>query len=141
MILEENFFTLLDVPQQFAVDLKRIKQRFRALQRDYHPDRFVRSTPREQRLAVQMSAHLNTALATLENPVSRAMHLLALQGIPFDQQQNTIRDPEFLMQQMELRESIESVAESNDSFALQALVDGTSMATSCHWGAAMLWPA
>ena len=119
--LEHNFFTLLGQTQQFTVDRAALKKRFRTLQREYHPDRYAAKTPQEQRLAVQFSAHLNTAFATLDNPVKRATHILELSGVTIDHQNSTIKDPIFLMQQMETREAFDDARAENDLPALESL--------------------
>ena len=121
MNLEQNFFTLLGQPQQYAIDKASLKKRFRVLQREYHPDRFVSKTPQEQRLAVQFSAHLNTAFSVLSDPVKRATHMLALANIHLDHQTTTIKDTTFLMQQMEIRESIADARADSDLTALHKL--------------------
>lgn len=121
MNLEQNYFTLLGQPQQFSVDISALKKRFRALQRQYHPDRYVGKTPQDQRLAVQFSAHLNTAFTALGNPVQRALHMLELAGIAVDHQNSTIRDSGFLMEQMEIREALDDARAEANLTALQAL--------------------
>ena len=121
MKLEHNFFILLGQAQQFTVDRAALKNRFRTLQREYHPDRYAAKTPQEQRLAVQFSAHLNTAFTTLDNPVKRATHLLELSGVTIDHQNSTIKDPIFLMQQMETREAFDDARADNDLPALESL--------------------
>lgn len=122
MNLEQNFFTLLGQPQQYAIDKALLKKRFRVLQRAYHPDRFVAKTPQEQRLAVQFSAHLNTAFSVLNDPVKRASHMLELANIHLDHQTTTIKDTAFLMQQMDIRESIADARAESDLTALQKLL-------------------
>ena len=126
MKLEHNFFTLLGQAQQFTVDRAALKKRFRTLQREYHPDRHIAKTPQEQRLAVQFSAHLNTAFAVLDNPVKRATHLLELSGIEIDHQNSTIKDPTFLMQQMEIREDLDDARADNNLPALEVLFNQVS---------------
>ena len=126
MKLEHNFFTLLGQAQQFTVDRAALKKRFRTLQREYHPDRQLAKTPQEQRLAVQFSAHLNTAFAVLDNPVKRAAHLLELAGIDIDHQNSTIKDPTFLMQQMAIREDLDDARAASDLSALEALFQQVS---------------
>lgn len=120
--LETNFFTLLGVPQQFDLDPKVVKQRARTLLRQYHPDRFSAATPQEQRIAVQFSSHINTAVSVLENPVQRATHLLLLNGVNLDSQQLTVTDKSFLFEQMDLRENIEEAQLANDKDTLEALL-------------------
>lgn len=122
MKLETNYFKLFGCPLQFSVDLIELKKVFRQLQRQYHPDRHARSTPQEQRLAVQFSAHLNTANTVMENPVLRALHLLSLLGVAVDHQNSTIKDTVFLIEQMELREDLADAKETSDRLVLQRLL-------------------
>ncbi len=110
MQLEQNFFTLLNLPGAFSIDAAQLKQSARALLRQYHPDRYANATPQEQRLAVQFSAHVNHAVATLSDPVKRALHLLELRGVAIDPQQVTIKDRHFLLEQMEIREAVAEAA-------------------------------
>ena len=126
MKLEQNFFTLLGQVQQFTVNRAALKKQFRHLQREYHPDRYIAKTPQEQRLAVQFSAHLNTAFAVLDNPVKRATHLLELSGVEIDHQNSTIKDPSFLMQQMEIRETLDDARAASDLPALEVLLNQVS---------------
>lgn len=124
MNLEKNYFTLLGQPQHFSVDNAALKKRFRVLQRQYHPDRHVGTTPQEHRLAVQFSAHLNTAFTVLDNPVKRAAHLLELAGVSVDYQNSTIKDTGFLIEQMDTREAISDARAATDLPALQQLSAG-----------------
>ena len=112
MQLERNFFTLLNLPCEFSIDAVQLKRSARELLRQYHPDRYASATPQEQRLAVQFTAHINHAVATLDDPVSRAFHLLELRGVDIDPQQLTIKDRQFLMEQMDIREAV-SAADGN----------------------------
>jgi molecular chaperone HscB len=50
---------------------------------------------------------VNEAYRTLKDPVQRAKHLLELQGVDVAFETNTAMPPDFLMQQMELREALE----------------------------------
>ena len=126
MKFENNFFTLLGLPQQFEVDQSLLKKRARELQRQYHPDRFANATPQEQLLAAQFSAQVNTASSVLGNPVQRALHLLELHNIALDTQNHTEKDSGFLMQQMELRETLEENRMARDAQALQLLAQSVA---------------
>ncbi|MEH6469902.1 MAG: Fe-S protein assembly co-chaperone HscB [Halopseudomonas sp.] len=107
MTIEQNYFALFGLPQGFQVDAALLSERYRALQKTLHPDRHVQQSEREQLLAVQASAHLNEALATLKSPLKRAAYLLTLKGVDTDARSITISDHAFLLQQMTLREQLE----------------------------------
>ncbi len=107
MLLNRDFFTLFDLPIDFEVDMQRLTTCYQELQRTVHPDKYANAPQRERRLALQQAAHINEAFNTLKSPLARGRYLLQLQGI--DEQQNTTMDSAFLMQQMDLRESLASI--------------------------------
>jgi len=122
--LEQDYFKLLGIDRQYLLDeaaLRAIKRRARDLQRQYHPDRLANASPREQQLAAQFSAQVNAASQVLKDPVARAMHMLEIAGVQFDQSRHTIRDTDFLMQQMQLREAVEEASAASDKPGLEAL--------------------
>ena len=49
----------------------------------------------------------------LKSPFLRARYILELKGIELNDSTNTIMDPQFLMQQMELREALDAAKQSN----------------------------
>jgi len=79
-----------------------LHERFRALARKLHPDRFARATAQERRYSLEQTTRLNDAYKTLKDPVRRAEHLLQLRGI----EGNPKMSPEFLEQTMEDREKL-----------------------------------
>ncbi|WP_028620146.1 co-chaperone HscB [Pseudomonas sp. Ant30-3] len=103
-------FALFELQPSFNLDLDQLATRYRELARGVHPDRFADASEREQRLALEQSASLNEAYQTLKNPPKRARYLLAMNGgeLPLEV---TVHDPEFLLQQMELREELEDLAD------------------------------
>lgn len=50
----------------------------------------------------------------MKNPISRAEYLLVQHGEDIRGEQQTMQDPMFLMEQMELREELEDIADSSD---------------------------
>ncbi|WP_105167482.1 co-chaperone HscB [Pseudoalteromonas sp. T1lg23B] len=109
-----RYFELFDIPVDYNVDLKKINQHYLELQRVVHPDRFAGKGEREKLLAVQKTAEINDALAVLKHPVKRAEYMLSERGVDIRAEQQTLQDPMFLMQQMELREALEELPNSND---------------------------
>ena len=120
MDLNTNYFALFGLPVDFALDASALAPRWRELQREHHPDRFAGQDVAAQRLAEQLSAHINTAYETLREPVRRAHYLLQLAGHGIDGERSTIADTDFLMTQMELREQLDEVEQEHELEAVEA---------------------
>jgi len=109
-----NHFELFGLPLQFQLDGSLLSSQFRDLQRQFHPDNFATASERDRLLAVQKAAQINDAYQVLKNPISRAEYLLVQHGEDILGEQQTMQDPMFLMEQMELREELEDIADSSD---------------------------
>ncbi|CAH7484569.1 (Fe-S) cluster biosynthesis co-chaperone HscB [Vibrio chagasii] len=109
-----NHFELFGLPLQFQLDGSLLSSQFRDLQRQFHPDKFATASERDRLLAVQKAAQINDAYQVLKNPISRAEYLLVQHGEDIRGEQQTMQDPMFLMEQMELREELEDIADSSD---------------------------
>ncbi|MUL11740.1 co-chaperone HscB [Aliivibrio fischeri] len=109
-----NHFELFGLPNQFELDGGLLSLQFRELQKRFHPDNFATSSERDRLLSIQKAAQINDAYQTLKNPVSRAEYILSEQGHDIRGEQTTMQNPMFLMQQMELREELESLPASSD---------------------------
>jgi len=115
--LAKNYFGLFGLPSTFDLDATDLAARYRELQRRFHPDRFASASEPERRLSLQLTAQVNAAFQTLKDPVARARYLLALQGVDTGEDTDTAMDPAFLMEQMELRESLAEAREAADRHA------------------------
>ncbi|ALS62556.1 Fe-S protein assembly co-chaperone HscB [Pandoraea norimbergensis] len=119
--LTDNYFTLFELPQRFALDIEALETAYRAVQSRVHPDRFANASDAERRVAMQWAAQANAAYRTLRNPLQRGTYLLTLQGIDVGAENNTAMAPDFLMQQMEWREAIDDAVAARNVGALDAL--------------------
>ncbi len=124
MNLQANDFELFGLNAQVAQDRAAIDARWKALQREAHPDRFAAQGSAAQRLAMQWSVRINEAYQRLKDPVKRASYLCELHGAPVDAESNTAMPGEFLMQQMDWRESLDDVINTAALATLQAEVEG-----------------
>ncbi|MDP2574750.1 co-chaperone HscB [Vibrio penaeicida] len=109
-----DHFELFGISRQFDLDVTALSTQFRELQRQFHPDKFATASERDRLLAVQKAAQINDAFQVLKQPISRAEYLLSLKGVDIRNEQNTMQDPMFLMEQMELREALEDIESSSD---------------------------
>lgn len=122
--ITKNYFELFQLPVSCQVDLPTLSEHYRELQRAVHPDRFAGADGRQQRLAIQYAAYVNEGYETLKSPMQRSLYLLELAGCKVDLETNTVMDPMFLMEQMELRESMSEVRDhANPEAELERLLD------------------
>jgi molecular chaperone HscB len=113
--LSKNFFELFGLPVSFGIDTTALRERYRELQRSVHPDRFANASGQEQRLAMQGSTFINEAFETLRDPLARAQYMLRLHAgedpVPDNE---TTKDTAFLMEQLELRETLSEIRHQAD---------------------------
>ena len=116
-----NPFALFDLPVAFQVDSALLNERYLALQKSLHPDNFSAASAQEQRLAIQKSAEINDALRILKDPITRADSIIALNtGETENPEEKSNNDIDFLMQQMEWRETLENIENRKDTDELTA---------------------
>jgi molecular chaperone HscB len=116
-----NFFDLFGLAPAFAIETEALERSYREIQSRVHPDRFAAAGDAERRASLQWTTRVNEAYRTLKDPVQRGRHLLELHGVDVAFETNTQMPPEFLMQQMELRERLEEATERKDATALDEL--------------------
>ena len=117
----QNHFDLFGLAPAFAVEADALERSYREIQSRVHPDRFAHAGDAERRASLQWTTRVNEAYRTLKDPVQRARHLLELHGVDVAFETNTAMPPDFLMQQMELRESLEEATAKKDSSRLDLL--------------------
>jgi molecular chaperone HscB len=118
--LADDDFTLLALPQQYAINPTELQARWKAALTTAHPDRFSQAGAAGQRLAMQWSVRLNEAYQRLKHPLKRAEYLCALRGVKVDAERNTAMPAAFLMQQMEWREALDDAKTEATKQAIQA---------------------
>ncbi|PHM38276.1 co-chaperone HscB [Xenorhabdus innexi] len=115
-----DYFTLFGLPARYAIDRQQLATRYQELQRQFHPDRFATQPEREKTLALQQAATINDGYQTLKHPLKRAEYMLSQQGFNLSSEQHTMQDTAFLMQQLELREELDSIEQSAEPDAALA---------------------
>lgn len=119
--LTSSAFELFGLEPAFALDALALERSYREIQARVHPDRFAHAGDAERRASLQWTTRVNEAYRTLKQPVQRARHILELQGVDVALETNTAMAPEFLMQQMQVRESLEEAIAKKDPAALESL--------------------
>ncbi|PJE79732.1 Co-chaperone protein HscB [invertebrate metagenome] len=137
---KQNYFELFQLPVSPDVDVRKLVPVYRQLQKTVHPDRFADANAQQQRLAIEYASYVNQAYETLKSPLERCKYLLMLAGHPVDMERNTVSDSAFLMQQMELRESLEDIREQGGPFpALDQLMHTVAQETDGYFHEFQLW--
>lgn len=118
-----DFFAVLQLPAACELDVAQLERNYRELQGKWHPDRFAGAPQAEKLAAMQKASLLNDAYTTLKSPLSRAAHLLQLQGCDTRVHNQADLEPAFLQQQMRLRDALEELAADQDEGGLRGLLD------------------
>ena len=111
---KQSYFELFELEINFDIDLTALRQKQQALQAKFHPDNFVNAKDTEKRLSVQQASWVNEAYRVLANHVTRAQYMLKLNGYDNNDDSATTSDITFLMEQIELREEMESIRSTDD---------------------------
>ncbi len=128
--MARDHFEVLGLPRTYHLDAADLEQRYLALQKETHPDRFAKALPRERMEAVVRNTELNDAYKVLKNDIKRAEYLLKLEGVDIGEEkpQSTtgatkqlVVDPKLLMEIMELRESLAEARSDGDDSKVEVL--------------------
>ncbi|XP_051536317.1 iron-sulfur cluster co-chaperone protein HscB-like isoform X2 [Myxocyprinus asiaticus] len=101
-----NYFDIMNCEQTFSLDTHKLQKRYVELQRSLHPDNFSQKSLKEQEYSERQSALVNKAYRMLQKPLSRAVYMLELKGILLEEGTDATADPQFLLEVMEVNESL-----------------------------------
>jgi molecular chaperone HscB len=87
---DADYLTVLGLPPHPAVDPQVLDERYYALSRRLHPDRFSTRPADEQRASLQATALLNAAYRTLRDVESRGRYWLARAGEELSRDNNRV---------------------------------------------------
>jgi molecular chaperone HscB len=100
-----NYFELFGFPVAPKVDKKKLAEKYFELQKKNHPDFFTQGSDGEKDEALQQSADINKAFATFKNEEKTIEYFLQQKGF-IDAGEKYQLPPDFLMQMMELNETL-----------------------------------
>jgi len=104
---EDNLFQVFNLPVSMRIDMEKLEKNYQDLQRKVHPDRFFSKSKEEQEISAVKSSEANEAYDTLQDPISRAKYILALNGVDMEDK-TLVDDMELLEEIMREREYIAS---------------------------------
>ena len=100
-----NYFEIFGLPVQLKVDRSELPKKFFELSRKFHPDFYSNSTPSEQQRALEITADLNKAFKTFQNPDDTIKYVLQLKGL-LEEEEKYQLPPDFLMEVLEINEQL-----------------------------------
>jgi molecular chaperone HscB len=115
-----DYFELFGIPPRYDVDLAALEEKYLAISRNIHPDKYAVAGPEMQAFALRASAAVNQAYDVLRDPIHRAEYLLECAGGPSATQHKHVA-PDLLGQIMMLREEIEEAKAAKNQEALQSI--------------------
>ncbi|GAB4834145.1 hypothetical protein Ancab_032409 [Ancistrocladus abbreviatus] len=116
-----DYFQIFGLEKKFDIEEGGLEGKYKGWQKKLHPDLVHSKSERERGYAAEQSARVIDAYRTLNNPLSRAIYIMKLQGVHVDEEQ-TVSDPELLGEIMEIRESVEEAADSQSLKQIQSQV-------------------
>jgi len=117
-IRDMDYFELFDIPAALQVPARGLTEKYFALQKKYHPDRFAQASEAEQLQALELSSQVNKAFRVLKNPDETIKYLLLQKGLLQENEKYEL-SPAFLMEMMDLNEQIMDAG--GDEEALQVV--------------------
>lgn len=118
-----SHFERFGLDPQFTLDEADLHNRYLKLQRKLHPDKFIHKSFQERVFSERHTALLNEGYDILKTPVKRAFYLLKLLGMPLDEDAATTpKDPQILIEAMELRETYAEINTANDAHTFEQLI-------------------
>lgn len=117
----QSAYEIFTLPLTFDVSRKLLNRQYLNFQRQLHPDRYMQSKELELKYAESRSAEVNEAYMELKDPIRRGKLLLRLRGHQV-KEKDTLADPAFLMETMELREEIDDAQAQSELESLLSTV-------------------
>ena len=100
-----NYFELFDIPVQLKVDKQALYKKFIALSKQHHPDYFATQQAEAQSRALEISASLNKAWKTFQNPDETIKYVLQSKGL-LEEEEKYQLPPDFLLEMMDVNEQL-----------------------------------
>ncbi|CAL1395427.1 unnamed protein product [Linum trigynum] len=112
-----DYFRLFGLEKKYEIGDAHLHDNYKDWQKKLHPDLVHSKSEKERDFAREQSARVGDAYRTLINPLLRAMYIMKIVGVDVNEEE-TISDPDLLVEVMEIRESVE---EAPDSKALNKI--------------------
>lgn len=105
----DDYFAFFQLKPQFKIDRQALESAYLTVQQKVHPDMHAQASDSDKRVSMQLSALANSAYRTLMNPIQRGLYMCGRNGVDPQLETNTAMPAQFLIQQMEWRETLDDV--------------------------------
>ncbi|CBI39120.3 hypothetical protein VitviT2T_011572 [Vitis vinifera] len=116
-----DYFQIFGLEKKYELEDNNLEGKYKDWQKKLHPDLVHSKSEEEKEYAAEQSARVIDAYQTLSKPLARAIYILKLEGVDFDEEQ-TISDISFLAEIMEIREAVEEAVNSETLLQIQSQV-------------------
>lgn len=108
-----NYFKILNISEEYDINLKELEDNYLELQKKFHPDNFADSSEKISKM--NFSIDLNNGYKILKDNFKRANHLLKINGYDIEREgSNKIKLPfEILTHIFEKRELVDDSVDKN----------------------------
>ena len=110
-----SYFEFYDLPVSFRVDEAALRRTFLQNSRKYHPDFHTLADEAQQAEMLELSTFNNEAFKTLSDLDRRIQYVLERKGLLGDEHQQTALPQDFLMEMMDINESLMDLEFEPDS--------------------------
>jgi molecular chaperone HscB len=100
-----NYFEIFGLPVQLMVDKSLLPKKYFELSKKFHPDFYSNATPGEQQHSLEISANLNKAFKTFQNPDETIKYVLKMKNL-LEEEEKYKLSPTFLMEVLEINEQL-----------------------------------
>eukprot|EP00261_Vitis_vinifera_P036224 XP_019077467.1 PREDICTED: iron-sulfur cluster co-chaperone protein HscB, mitochondrial isoform X2 [Vitis vinifera] len=90
-----DYFQIFGLEKKYELEDNNLEGKYKDWQKKLHPDLVHSKSEEEKEYAAEQSARVIDAYQTLSKPLARAIYILKLEGVDFDEEQ-TISDISFL---------------------------------------------
>lgn len=132
----ENYFALFDLPMSFCPDMASVKSQFYKLSKQYHPDRVAQTDEAAKADVLHKAALINDAYKTLSDPDKTMAYVLRIHHLLEDEEKYNL-PPDFLMDMMELNESVSDYEDAPEKESLQSQAHQALVAQLDQWDDAL----
>lgn len=100
-----NYFDFFDIPLSYTIDKEKLKKKYYAFSKQYHPDFFMQADASKQAEILELSSLNNKGYHVLIDDDKRLNYLFECFGLIEEGEKNNLSN-DFLLEMMELNEAI-----------------------------------